>query len=149
MYKTPIMTAIFILMTSACSSSDVKSNLPVQYENNIKNLVVTERVLGHGKEARDNSLVQVHYTGWLYEPVMPDKKGKKFDSSHDRGTPFVFTLGEREVIAGWEKGIKGMRAGGQRSLIIPADMAYGARGAGRSIPPNATLIFDVELLQVN
>ena len=149
MYKTPVITAILILMISACSSSDVRSNLPAQYENNIKSLIVTDRVLGYGKEVGDNSRVQVHYTGWLYEPVMANKRGKKFDSSHDRGAPFVFTLGKREVIAGWEKGIKGMRAGGQRSLIIPADMAYGARGAGQSIPPNATLIFDVELLQVN
>ena len=149
MYKSKIMTTIFIFMMSACTSTDFKSNLPVQYRDNIEDLVVTERVLGYGKEAVVNSRVSVHYTGWLYEPVMPDKKGRKFDSSYDRGVPFVFTLGKREVIAGWEKGMKGMRTGGQRSFIIPADMAYGARGAGQLIPPNSTLIFDVELLQVN
>ena len=89
--------------------------------------------------------MSVHYTGWLDEN---GAKGKKFDSSRDRGKPFTFTLGAQEVIRGWDEGVAGMKVGGRRTLIIPPELGYGARGAGGVIPPNATLIFDVELLQV-
>ena len=91
------------------------------------------------------SKVSVHYTGWLYNN---DKKGAKFDSSVDRGKPFEFKLGAHQVIAGWDEGVAGMRVGGKRTLIIPPELGYGARGAGGVIPPNATLIFEVELLGV-
>jgi FKBP-type peptidyl-prolyl cis-trans isomerase FkpA len=97
--------------------------------------------VGTGAEAQAGNLVTVHYTGWL-------TNGKKFDSSRDRRDPFQFTLGRGQVIKGWDEGVKGMRIGGQRRLIIPPELGYGARGAGGTIPPNATLIFDVELLQV-
>ncbi|HEY8507621.1 MAG TPA: FKBP-type peptidyl-prolyl cis-trans isomerase [Steroidobacteraceae bacterium] len=90
----------------------------------------------------------VHYTGWLYSESAPDKKGTKFDSSVDRGEPFSFPLGGGRVIRGWEEGVVGMQVGGQRRLIIPPDMAYGERGAGGVIPPNSTLVFDVELLEI-
>ncbi len=96
---------------------------------------------GTGEEANVGETVIVHYTGWLMD-------GTKFDSSVDRGTPFSFTLGERRVIPGWEKGVEGMQVGGKRELIIPPDMAYGAQGAGGVIPPNATLKFEIELLEV-
>ncbi len=92
--------------------------------------------------------VSVHYTGWLYDEAAPDHKGEKFDSSRDRGTPFEFPLGGGRVIKGWDQGVAGMKVGGQRILTIPPEMGYGARGAGGVIPPNATLIFDVELLGV-
>ena len=91
-------------------------------------------------------MVKVHYTGWLYDATAPQKKGAKFDSSVDRGTPFTFPLGSGRVIKGWDQGVVGMKIGGQRTLIIPAHLAYGSRGAGDSIPPNAVLVFDVELL---
>jgi FKBP-type peptidyl-prolyl cis-trans isomerase len=91
----------------------------------------------------------VHYTGWLYDPSAPEKKGEKFDSSRDRGPPFDFTIGAGQVIKGWEEGVQGMRIGSQRRLIIPAQLAYGEDGAGGGvIPPGATLVFDVELLGI-
>jgi FKBP-type peptidyl-prolyl cis-trans isomerase len=103
---------------------------------------------GNGAEAMPGRTVVVHYTGWLYDPAAPDHKGMKFDSSRDRGEPFAFPLGAHRVIRGWDEGVAGMKVGGQRTLVIPPDMGYGARGAGGVIPPNATLIFDVELLGV-
>jgi len=103
---------------------------------------------GTGAEAVSGKPVVVHYTGWLYDPSKADQKGSKFDSSRDRGTPFTFNLGGGQVIKGWDEGVAGMKVGGQRTLVIPATMGYGARGAGGVIPPNATLIFDVELLEV-
>lgn len=100
---------------------------------------------GSGPEAKPGQRVEVHYTGWLDQG---GQKGKKFDSSVDRNEPFSFSLGAGEVIRGWDEGVAGMKVGGKRTLIIPAELGYGARGAGGVIPPNATLIFDVELLGV-
>ena len=101
--------------------------------------------IGSGDEAKSGQSVTVHYTGWLYNDGV---QGKKFDSSKDRGDPFVFSLGAGMVIKGWDEGVAGMKIGGARTLIIPAALGYGARGAGGAIPPNATLKFDVELLGV-
>ena len=103
---------------------------------------------GSGAEATPGREVRVHYTGWLYDEARADHKGRKFDSSRDSNEPFVFHLGAGEVIPGWDQGVAGMRVGGQRALTIPPDLGYGARGAGGVIPPNATLVFDVELLDV-
>ena len=103
--------------------------------------------VGTGAEARPGP-VTVHYTGWLHDPSKPDGKGAKFDSSHDRGQSFSFDLGSGQVIHGWDEGVKGMKVGGKRTLIIPPDLGYGTRGAGSVIPPNATLVFDVELVEV-
>jgi FKBP-type peptidyl-prolyl cis-trans isomerase len=108
-----------------------------------------DTVVGSGAEATAGSDVSVHYTGWLHDPAAPDLKGKKFDSSVDRGQAFEFPLGGGRVIKGWDEGFAGMKVGGKRTLIIPAEMGYGTRGAGGVIPPNATLVFDVELLGVN
>jgi FKBP-type peptidyl-prolyl cis-trans isomerase FkpA len=104
--------------------------------------------VGTGNEAASGQRVTVHYTGWLYDETKPDHKGRKFDSSRDRNDPFDFRLGAGEVIRGWDEGVAGMKVGGQRTLTIPPDLGYGARGAGGVIPPNATLVFDVELLDV-
>ena len=104
-------------------------------------------VQGSGAEAKSGPVV-VHYTGWLHDPAAADGHGKKFDSSVDRGQPFEFSLGGGQVIRGWDEGVAGMKVGGKRTLVIPPEMGYGARGAGGAIPPNATLVFDVELVQV-
>lgn len=104
--------------------------------------------VGDGDVADMGKLVNVHYTGWLYDADAPENKGKKFDSSHDRADTFAFMLGAGRVIKGWDQGVTGMKVGGQRTLIIPPSMAYGAQGAGNIIPPNATLIFEVELVRV-
>lgn len=104
-------------------------------------LQIEELTIGEGAEAHQGQAVTVHYTGWL-------TNGKKFDSSLDRGQPFVFALGAGQVIRGWDEGVAGMRVGGKRKLTIPAALGYGARGAGGVIPPNATLVFEVELLKV-
>ena len=103
---------------------------------------------GTGALAEAGKNVVVHYTGWLFDAAAADNKGKKFDSSRDRGDPFRFSLGAGQVIQGWDKGVAGMKVGGQRTLVIPPELGYGARGAGGVIPPNATLVFDVELLGV-
>ena len=108
----------------------------LQYENTIE---------GEGEVAQAGTHVSVHYTGWLYEGGV---KGAKFDSSKDRNEPFEFPLGAGHVIRGWDEGVQGMKVGGTRTLVIPPELGYGARGAGGVIPPNATLLFEVELLAV-
>ena len=110
-------------------------------------LVKTDTVVGTGKEAVAGATVQVNYTGWLHDPKAADKHGAKFDSSIGRG-PFSFPLGAGRVIKGWDQGVAGMKVGGKRTLVIPSELAYGQRGAGGVIPPGATLVFDVELLDV-
>jgi FKBP-type peptidyl-prolyl cis-trans isomerase len=108
-------------------------------------LQMIDSVDGTGAAPQPGQICVMHYTGWLYED---GKKGKKFDSSVDRNEPFEFPIGQRKVIAGWDEGVASMKVGGKRTLIIPPELGYGARGAGGVIPPNATLIFDVELLGV-
>ena len=108
-------------------------------------LQIEDVVVGSGDEATAGRNVKVHYTGWLYKD---GAAGAKFDSSKDRGQPFVFPLGAGHVIRGWDEGVVGMKVGGKRTLIIPPELGYGARGAGGVIPGNATLLFEVELLGV-
>jgi FKBP-type peptidyl-prolyl cis-trans isomerase len=108
-------------------------------------LQIIDTVVGTGPSPQPGQTCVMHYTGWLYEN---GQKGKKFDSSVDRNEPFEFPIGQHRVIAGWDEGVATMKVGGKRTLIIPPALGYGARGAGGVIPPNATLIFDVELLAV-
>lgn len=108
----------------------------------------TDSVVGEGAVAEAGQTVSVHYTGWLYDANAPENRGEKFDSSVDRGQPFEFPLGGGRVIKGWDQGVAGMKVGGKRTLIIPSEMGYGERGAGRIIQPGATLLFDVELLGI-
>ena len=109
-------------------------------------LQITDTKVGTGATPKPGQICVMHYTGWLYEKGV---KGKKFDSSLDRGQPFEFSIGRGQVIGGWDQGVVTMKVGGKRTLIIPPDLGYGARGAGGVIPPNATLVFEVELLAIN
>jgi FKBP-type peptidyl-prolyl cis-trans isomerase FkpA len=115
---------------------------------NSPTLQTIDKTTGAGAEAVAGKNVSVHYTGWLYDEGTTDHHGRKFDSSHDRREPFTFRLGAGAVIRGWDLGVAGMKVGGSRTLIIPADLGYGRQGAGGVIPPNATLVFDVELVDV-
>ena len=130
------------------NNDNAKQEESTMTDTKITELVKTDTKAGTGAEAVSNKLVVVHYTGWLYDPKAPQNRGAKFDSSVDRGQPFDFMLGAGQVIKGWDQGVAGMKVGGQRTLIIPSEMGYGSRGAGGAIPPNATLMFDVELLDV-
>jgi FKBP-type peptidyl-prolyl cis-trans isomerase len=133
-----LLASLLLLFVVACGGS-AASSMPFQ---------TTDTTVGSGAEATPGQQVTVHYTGWLYDDSKADKKGAKFDSSRDRNEPFEFSLGAGQVIRGWDEGVKGMKVGGTRTLTIPPDMGYGARGAGGVIPPNATLLFEVELLGV-
>jgi FKBP-type peptidyl-prolyl cis-trans isomerase FkpA len=126
------------------SSSDTRKNMTIT--TTASGLQYEEITVGEGAEAQAGQNVTVHYTGWLRND--DGSAGNKFDSSKDRNDPFEFPLGAGRVIKGWDEGVQGMKIGGKRKLIIPAELGYGARGAGGAIPPNATLIFDVELLGV-
>lgn len=145
-----ISTAVFL---TACGSNESQDSKPMESSASTMpkadmSFQKLDTTVGTGATAEAGQTVTVHYTGWLFDDAAPDNKGKKFDSSVDRGKPFVFPLGAGRVIKGWDNGFEGMKIGGKRTLIIPPHMGYGTRGAGSAIPPNATLIFDVELLSV-
>ena len=135
------------LLVSACAISagaketSVTATAPATLE-------ITDVKTGTGPAIAAGQTAVVLYTGWLYSASARDHKGKKFDSSRDHNEPFSFRVGGGEVIGGWDQGVVGMQAGGQRRLVIPPDLGYGARGAGGVIPPNATLVFDIELLKI-
>ncbi|MEZ0231562.1 MAG: FKBP-type peptidyl-prolyl cis-trans isomerase [Methylophilaceae bacterium] len=150
-HATIIASTVLIAMLaiSGCNAGSQNSN----QEKTVMSQTITEftkidHKIGTGREAEAGLNVTVHYTGWLYDPSKPEGKGEKFDSSLDRGEPFVFYLGGGQVIRGWDEGFAGMKIGGTRTLLIPAEYGYGARGAGGVIPPNASLVFDVELLGI-
>lgn len=133
----------FLLVLAACAPG------PESYSGGrVSELTRIEIVPGDGDPATEGTEALVHYTGWLYDANAPDLRGAKFDSSLDRGQPFAFPLGRGKVIRGWDDGVAGMRVGGKRRLLIPPEFGYGARGAGRVIPPYASLVFEVELLEV-
>ena len=127
----------------AGTTDDTSRRNGLNARTNPSGLRIEDLVVGDGPQASSGANVRVHYTGWLFED---GAAGRKFDSSKDRGDPFVFPLGAGHVIRGWDEGVAGMRVGGTRRLVIPPELGYGARGAGGVIPPNATLLFEVELL---
>jgi len=141
-----LLAAVMSLI--ACSGKTPTAPAGAPAASTVVALEATDLVTGSGAEATAGSRVTVHYTGWLHDPSAPESKGGKFDSSRDSGQPFSFVLGARQVIAGWDRGVQGMKVGGQRRLIIPPALAYGERGAGGVIPPGTALVFDVELLAV-
>ena len=148
-----IVAVAAVLSTTARETAAQSASSPTSQPSSKTDAMVTELKKsdvkqGTGAEAVNGKPVIVHYTGWLYDPSKPDQKGAKFDSSKDRQVPFGFIIGAGRVIKGWDEGVQGMKVGGQRTLIIPPAMGYGERGAGGVIPPNATLIFDVELIEV-
>ncbi len=129
----------------------IPPNAKLVFDVKLLKVIKTDMVdtkVGDGEEAQEGQHVTVHYTGWLFDKNAADNKGTKFDSSRDRDEPFDFPLGMGQVIQGWDMGVQGMKVGGQRTLVIPPEMGYGRRGAGGVIPPNATLVFEVELLAV-
>ncbi len=144
-----LLLACFAVAGCNAQSTSSKQEKPAMTQSaNITELQKIDTQVGTGREAEAGFNVTVHYTGWLFDPAAEGNKGKKFDSSLDRNQPFNFFLGGGQVIQGWDEGVQGMKIGGKRTLIIPSEMGYGARGAGGAIPPNANLIFDVELLDV-
>ena len=140
--KFSIKRLLSLLLVGFVSTAAAETGGLVNKEGGLQ---IKDTVVGTGAEAVSGKEISVHYTGWLNEK---GEKGKKFDSSVDRGSPFKFPLGAGMVIKGWDEGFEGMKVGGKRTLMIPSALGYGARGAGGAIPPNTDLIFDVELLGV-
>lgn len=150
-FHAPFLVALLAVFVPSAIAQQGSASTPKEVSKMDATVTTLKKIdtkQGIGAEAGKGRPVSVHYTGWLYDPSKPEGKGAKFDSSLDRREPFVFALGGGQVIRGWDEGVVGMKVGGKRTLIIPADMAYGARGAGGVIPPNAVLVFDVELLEV-
>jgi FKBP-type peptidyl-prolyl cis-trans isomerase len=143
-----VATLMCLSLVSCSEDFEDEGQLPPMADSGISSLQSRDVTPGTGAEAQKGRTVRVHYTGWLYDPAKTDARGSKFDSSKDRNEPFEFTLGQGDVIRGWDDGVAGMKVGGTRVLTIPPALAYGARGAGGVIPPNATLVFEVELLDV-
>ena len=137
-----LAACLTVLLLAACGGP------PPYTGGNVAELQRIDVKVGTGEPAIAGDEVSVHYTGWLYDQNAPDKRGQKFDSSRDRGEPFVFLLGAGRVIRGWDDGVAGMQRGGKRELQIPAGLGYGARGAGKVIPRGASLVFEVELLDI-
>ena len=146
--KKLVATAVLSLASVTACAQTGTPPAPAAAPVEVKELVKKDTLEGKGKVAEKGKAVSVHYTGWLYDAAAPEQKGKKFDSSLDRQIPFGFILGAGKVIKGWEEGVVGMKEGGKRTLVIPASLGYGDKGAGGVIPPGATLLFEVELLKI-
>jgi FKBP-type peptidyl-prolyl cis-trans isomerase FkpA len=147
MLRRLALLAASVLALAACNRTPPPS--PPTSHGQVDKLATIDTRVGTGAEAKPGMTVQVLYTGWLYDDRARDNHGTKFDSTDDHGgQPFSFPLGQGQVIKGWDQGVAGMRVGGERTLLIPAEFGYGARGAGDVIPPNASLVFDVKLVGV-
>jgi FKBP-type peptidyl-prolyl cis-trans isomerase FkpA len=138
-----LFPCLLTLVALACSSAP-----PPPGKSEITQLVSVDPKVGEGTEATWGRGVLVHYSGWIYDQKRSQNRGREFDSSRDRNEPLAFTIGSGEVIKGWEEGVNGMKVGGRRVITVPPQLAYGGEGLGELIPPNATLIFDIELIEV-
>jgi peptidylprolyl isomerase len=145
MFSALAATALTLTVSAAAMPTTAMAQTPGKAMTTASGLQIIDTQVGTGATPKPGQICVVHYTGWLYQD---GQKGKKFDSSVDRNDPLEFPVGQRRVIAGWDEGVASMKVGGKRTLIIPPELGYGARGASGVIPPNATLIFDVELLDV-
>ena len=147
MFKKLLLVFFLVIQSLPLMAIDINIKDETM-EQKITELKLIDLKVGEGREAEKGLSITVHYTGWLYDANAKDFKGQKFDSSLDRREPFTFILGVGQVIRGWDEGFKGMQIGGKRTIQIPSEFGYGRRGAGNVIPPNADLIFDVELLDI-
>jgi FKBP-type peptidyl-prolyl cis-trans isomerase len=138
------LVAVSLVACAQVGGTHAGSSMPAT----VTELVKKDVKVGDGKLAEFRKAVLVSYTGWLYDPGKPDGKGEMFDTSRGRATPFGFVVGAGRVIKGWDQGLPGMKEGGKRTLVIPPALGYGANGSPPKIPPNATLVFDVELIKV-
>ena len=148
MYKKIWLALVLMMYFTNSFSIEITTGDTNKMGEKIQELVIEDSKVGEGREAEKGLTISVHYTGWILDSSKTDKKGSKFDSSLDRREPFTFVLGVGQVIQGWDEGFDGMKIGGARTIMIPSEMGYGARGAGNAIPPNADLIFEVELLEI-
>jgi len=148
MYKKIWLALILIMYFTNSFSIEITTGDTKKMDEKIQELVIEDTKIGEGRESEKGLSISVHYTGWILDASKSDKKGDKFDSSLDRKQPFTFVLGVGQVIKGWDQGFDGMKIGGKRTILIPSEMGYGSRGAGNAIPPNADLIFEVELLEI-
>ena len=147
MRALPVL-AMCVVLVAACSKKEVTAEIsrePVPPPTELQKIDIQK---GTGEGISQGQVAVVHYTGWLYDSTAEAQKGAKFDSSRDRGQPFSFTIGHGDVIRGWDEGVQGMQPGGQRRLVIPPALGYGEVGAQNVIPPNATLVFEIELLEI-
>ncbi|MDP9088347.1 MAG: FKBP-type peptidyl-prolyl cis-trans isomerase [Pseudomonadota bacterium] len=147
-HSSKIILVLSLALSAGCSGKSDKPAAPIPVANPVASLQKITVKPGSGAEIGSGQIAVVQYTGWLYEAGATDQKGKQFDSSRNAGQPFKFSLDTGAVIKGWDQGVVGMKVGEIRRLIIPPDLAYGDRGAGGVIPPGATLVFDVELVQI-
>lgn len=148
--RSPVVSLVAVLAAVLALGACGRSPAPTAAAPaaGVASLSIHDLKPGEGPAIAAGQTAVVHYTGWLYESAAPDNKGKQFDSSRDGGKPFSFVLGAGQVIDGWDRGVAGMKAGGERRLVIPPELGYGSNGAGSDIPPGATLVFDVELLSI-
>jgi len=148
MYKKIWLVLILMMYFTNSFSIEITTGDTKKMDEKIQELVIQDTKVGEGRESEKGLSISVHYTGWILDASKSDKKGDKFDSSLDRKQPFIFVLGVGQVIKGWDQGFDGMKIGGKRTILIPSEMGYGSRGAGNAIPPNADLIFEIELLEI-
>ena len=152
---TSLMFAVFVASASCVGVAQDKSAAAaaapgaVPVASPAAELKILDREVGSGREVQSGRAALVHYTGWLYDATAPENKGKQFDTSANRGVPFGFIVGVGKVIKGWDQGVLGMKVGGKRTLVIPPQLGYGDKDIGNGlIPPNSTLLFDIELVEV-